>query len=263
MANIRARWFENLGDATNDLPRVFCFPYAGGSAQVYRPWQRDLSGVANLTLVHLPGRGTRFGEPPFQHWRPLVSALADAIVSQLPPVFAFWGYSMGALISFELARELRRRAQPGPMALFVAARRAPQIPDPDPPTFNLPEQEFVTELRRLNGTPRELLDAPEFRQVFLPMIRADFELVETYSYQAEEPLDCPIRAYGGLLDTSVPAVTVNGWKEQTSGAFKLRMISGDHFFLHTSRDLAQVLRRDMLDLFLERSGSKPVEQPRL
>jgi medium-chain acyl-[acyl-carrier-protein] hydrolase len=247
MNSSQTRWFENLPEAGH-APRLYCFPYAGGSAQVFRQWQRHLSTAASLSLVHLPGRGARLGEPPFKHYKPLVNALADAISSQLPPAFAFWGHSMGALISFELARELRRRGQPVPFALFVSGRTAPQIPDPDPPTFHLPEQEFVAELRRLNGTPKELLDSPEFSQVFLPTIRADFELVETHSYEPEAPLACAIHAYGGLLDASVPAVSLRAWKEQTSGAFKVRMFPGDHFFVHTSQDLVHVLRRDILDL---------------
>ena len=176
--------------------------------------------------------------------------LADAMIPELPPAFAFWGHSMGALISFELARELRRRDQPGPLALFLSGRGAPHIPDPDPPISNLPEPEFV-ELRRLNGTPRELLDSPELKEFFLPTIRADFELVETYEYEAEAPLNCPICAYGGLQDTDVPTSDLKEWQKQTSGAFNLRMFPGDHFYIHTSPDLLHALRRDVFDLLLE------------
>jgi medium-chain acyl-[acyl-carrier-protein] hydrolase len=251
MTNPQARWFENLAETRNGVPRLFCFPYAGGSAQVFRPWQRPLSAEASLSLVHLPGRAARLSETPFKDCRQLVKVLADEMISVLPTAFAFFGHSMGALISFELARELRRRGQPGPLALFVSGRPAPQIPDPDPPTFNLPEQEFVAELRRLNGTPKEFLANPELLEVFLPTIRADFELVETHSYEPEEPLACPIYAYGGLLDTSVPAADLKAWKEQTSGAFKVRMFPGDHFYLHSSQDLVHAVKRDLLDLLLE------------
>jgi medium-chain acyl-[acyl-carrier-protein] hydrolase len=157
---------------------------------------------------------------------------------------------MGALISFELARELRRRREAGPIAIFVSGRPAPQLPDAERITYNLPEQEFLDELRRLNGTPRELLDSPELRELFVPTIRADFQVVETYTYTADEPLSCAVYAYGGLQDGSVPAEKLRGWQAQTSGPSKVRMFPGDHFYIHSSGDLVHMLHRDVLDLLV-------------
>ncbi len=109
--NSQAKWFERLPGAGDEALRLFCFPYAGGSAQVFRNWQRHFSPTVALSLAHLPGRAARIGEPAMKAVKPLVSALADAITPQMPQTYAFWGHSMGALISFELARELRRRGQ--------------------------------------------------------------------------------------------------------------------------------------------------------
>ena len=251
MKKSQSMWFENLPQGGDGAFRLFCFPYAGGSAQVFRGWQRHFAPQAALSLASLPGRATRIGEPPFRQYKPLITALADAIIPEIPPAFAFWGHSMGAVISFELARELRRRGQPVPIALFLSGRGAPQIPDPDPPVFNLPDPEFIAELRRLNGTPRELLDSPELKELFLPTIRADFELVETYEYEREPPLTCNICVYGGLQDAHVPAANLKEWQKQTSGAFKVRMFPGDHFYIHTSDDLLHALRRDVLNLQME------------
>ena len=252
MKKSQSMWFENLPGGDGSL-RLYCFPYAGGSAQVFRGWQRHFAPQVSLSLAYLPGRAARVGEPAFKQYKLLITALADAIIPEVPPAFAFWGHSMGAIISFELARELRRRGQPAPLALLLSGRGAPQIPDPDPPTFNLPEPEFISELRRLNGTPKELLDSPELKEFFLPTIRSDFELVETYEYAPEAPLNCAIHAYGGLQDTNVPAASLKAWQKQTSGPFKVRMFPGDHFYIHTSVDLLHALRRDVLDLLLESS----------
>jgi len=145
--------------------------------------------------------------------------------------------------------------------LFVSGRFAPQIPDPDPPTYTLPEQEFIAELRRLNGTPKEVLDSDELKEFFLPTIRADFEVVDTYAYEPDVPLGCPIHAYGGLLDLSVPADSLKAWKQQTSGAFKARMFPGDHFFIHTATDFVRILRQDVFDLVPpRREGSRTAQQ---
>jgi medium-chain acyl-[acyl-carrier-protein] hydrolase len=255
-------WFENLPEGRNGPLRLYCFPYAGASAQAFRGWQRHFAPSVALSLAHLPGRAMRIGEPAFKTYKPLVNVLADEMIPELPPAFAFWGHSMGALISFELARELRRRGQPAPLALFLSARGAPQVPDADPPIFNLPEPEFISELRRLNGTPKEVLDNPELKEFFLPTIRADFELVETYEYEPEPPLACPICAYGGLQDTSVPAASLKEWQKQTSAAFKIRMFPGDHFYIHNSNDLLHALRRDVLDV-LPKSAAGFQSRPEL
>lgn len=170
-----SQWFEAVVPAEKRALQLFCFPYAGGSAQVFRPWQRHFSSQVSLWLAHLPGRGRRIAEPPFKSLKELVEVLADAIVPMLWENYAFWGHSLGALISFELARGLRRRSHALPGALFVSGRKAPQVPPSDPPTFDLPEEDFITELKRLNGTPRELLEDPETLKLFLPTIRADFQ----------------------------------------------------------------------------------------
>lgn len=199
----------------------------------------------------------RISEPPFRRIKPLVEALAQAMVPRPETPFAFWGHSMGALISFELARELRRLGRNGPVALFVSGRTAPQVPDHDPPTFNLPEKEFIAELRRLNGTPKEVLDSPELTQLFLPVIRADFELVENYVYEPEEPLDCPIHVYGGLEDSAVPTGNLKAWQIQTSGPCATRMFPGGHFFVHTcAADVISILRRDVFNYL----AGKPVKR---
>ena len=142
--------------------------------------------------------------------------------------YAFFGHSMGSLISFELVRYLRREGHdPGPVRLFVSGHRAPQLPDPDPPTHHLAEPEFIEELRRLKGTPEEVLQNAELLRLMLPLLRADFALCETYIYRPEKPLTCPITAFGGLQDDEVPRETLAAWHEQTYNSFKLRFFVGE------------------------------------
>src|SRR5207253_7552789 len=122
----------------------------------------------------------------------LVEALTEVITPFLDSKYAFFGYSMGAVIGFELARALRRKHGTGPQALFVAAHRAPQIKDPDPFTYDLPKEDFIRELHRLEGTPKAVLEHAELMELMLPLLRADFQLIQTYEYYAEPPLECPI-----------------------------------------------------------------------
>ena len=250
----QSQWFEAVVPAEKRALQLFCFPYAGGSAQVFRSWQRHFSSQVTLWLAHLPGRGKRIAEPSFNSLQELVPVLADAIIPILRENYGFWGHSMGALISFELARELRRRNHALPRGLLVSGHRAPQLPASDPPIFNLPEEDLISRLKRLNGTPGELLEDPEILKLFLPTLRADFQVTETYAYQAEDPLACAIYAYGGLQDKDVPVESLRAWQHQTSRKFTARMFPGDHFFIHSSTaNLINALNRDVQEEFLSRA----------
>jgi medium-chain acyl-[acyl-carrier-protein] hydrolase len=218
--------------------RLFCFPYAGGSALIFRNWWDDLPSAIEVCPIQLPGRASRLGEPSFSRLSPLIQALEGVIRPYLDLPFAFFGHSMGALISFELARQLRRQSVSNLVYLFISARRAPQIPDRYPPIYRLPESSFVEKLlSRYNGIPESVMQSAELMQLFLPILRADFEMIETYVYSAEAPLDCPISAFGGLQDSQVTQEDLAAWRDHTLSSFKLQMFPANHFFLHSDRSL--------------------------
>ena len=226
--------------------RLFCFPYAGTGASIFRTWPDGLSADVEVCPVQFPGRGTRMMETPFTQLSPLVQALAQALVPPLDKPFAFFGHSLGALVGFELARQLRRQSGVQPVRLFVSADRAPQIPHRDRPIHALPEREFLVELRRLNGIPEKVLGDGELIQIMLPILRADFAVYETYVYSTEPPLNCPISTFGGLHDHRVSRGDLEAWRNQTSGSFSLRMFPGDHFFWNTTQPLLlQVLSQEL------------------
>jgi medium-chain acyl-[acyl-carrier-protein] hydrolase len=226
--------------------RLFCFPYAGGAAYIFRDWADHLPADVEIYPVQLPGRGTRMREASFVRVPDLVTALCQELLPYLDKPFAFFGHSLGALISFELARKLSHDYQLEPLHLFVSGRSAPQMPDTRPDTYDLPEEEFVKELRRLNGTPAEVLEQPELLQLIIPTLRADFELCETYEHLTRPPLKCPITALGGLYDEDVPRERLEPWQEHTSASFSLRMLPGDHFFLHSAESmLLQILTLEL------------------
>lgn len=229
--------------------RLFCFPYAGGNALIYRQWQAILPPSVAVCPVQLPGRGKRIQERPFDRFQPLVEEAVSALLPFFDKPFAFLGHSMGGLISFELARQLRRHSYPMPAQLFVSGRRAPQLPSREGPTYDLPEAEFLDALRRLQGTPAEVLQQPELMELMLPLLRADFAVCETYAYTAEPPLDCPISVFGGLQDTDVERGQLEAWTTQTTAAARLRMLPGDHFFINSQQPLfLRTLTRDLEQL---------------
>ena len=182
--------------------RLFCFPHAGGGALTYRMWPEALPADVEVCAVQLPGRDGRIEDPAIDNLDALVDALVPELLPLLDRPFALFGHSMGAMISFEVARRLRARQLAVPQRMFVSGRRAPQLPPEDERrTFDLPKDEFVEELGRLNGTPREVLEHPELLELLLPILRADFSVCQTYVYAPGEPLDVPITVLGGLEDT--------------------------------------------------------------
>jgi len=216
--------------------RLLCFPYAGGGASVFRTWPAGLPADVELLAVAMPGRDARAKEPPFDRLAPALAALTDGVAPVLGAPFAIYGHSLGAMLGFQLARELRRRQLPGPLHLFVSGRRAPQLPE-NWPTQHMSDPEFLAMLRRLGGIPDAVFQEAELMAYFLPIFRADFALSETTPCVQEPPLACPITALGGVSDERAPLDELDAWQAQTTAAFEREVFPGGHFFLQSDRDL--------------------------
>ena len=237
--------------------RLFCFTYAGGAASIYRDWSSKLPHNIEVHAFQFPGHGNRLSEPLFKRVHPLVESTAQELRPYLEGSFAFFGHSMGAIISYELAQLLRRENKPGPSHLFLSGRPSPHLIKKEPQTYDLPEPEFIDELKRMGGTPHEVLEHPELMSVLKPILRADLEVCQTYEYQPRSPLDCPITVFGGLQDEDVSREQLEGWRDYTTSRFAVRMFPGNHFFLHSSAPL--LLRMIAQDL---RYTAEELEQAR-
>src|ERR1022692_2465163 len=234
---LRLRRISGAGHVAAGALRLFCFPHAGGGGAAYRAWAESLPRSVAVVPMRTPRRNTM---------AELVAALCDSIEAHLDEPFAFFGHSMGAVVALELARLLRRRNQPAPRMLVASGARAPQfrrghVPPPEPS-----EAQFVEALRRLEGTPREVLDNPNLMQLILPALREDAAIYRNYIYAEEPPLDCPIRAYGGAEDPNVRREHLEGWAVETTAVFAVRVFPGGHFYLRTYRqEFLAALARDL------------------
>ena len=227
--------------------RLFCFPYAGGTAAVFRNWPRYLPSEIEVCAIQYPGRGSRLAEPLSEDVVGVMNACYQDLQPLLREPFAFFGHSMGALVSYEFARRLHREGQPGPFQLFVSGCIAPHERKLSEPTHNLPDPEFIAELRNLQGTPAEVLENAELMQLMMPIIRADFKASQTYEYVPGPPLECSVRAFGGLKDETAPREKVEAWSEHTRGSFRAQMLPGDHFFVNTSQSLlTRIIAQELL-----------------
>lgn len=236
-----SRWFVRPQPNPQAVARLFCFPFAGGSASLYRTWPHLLPSNIELWAIELPGHARRMPEPLVDRLDVLVNAIATAIQPQLDRPYAFFGHSMGALVGFELARSLRCLGQPLPRLLAVSGHRAPQLPIFESLIHHLPEPEFAKAIAQLGGTPQAILDDREMRDIVLPILRTDFTVLETYAYEHEPPLNCAIAAYAGNDDTEVSRDGLNAWKLQTCNLFTCKLLPGDHFYIQ----MPQVLLGDL------------------
>jgi len=193
-------WIECYQPNPSARLRLFCFPYAGGSARIYRSWARHLPSCVEVCPVQLPGRDRRIAEPPFTNVQLLVEAAVAALRPLFDKPFAFFGHSMGALIGFELAHYVRAELGVSPKHIFASGRRAPQM-SREQSIYDLPKEELLAELHRLKGTPPDVLEHPDLMELMLPLLRADFSLGDTYVFSERPPLSCPITVLGGLLDS--------------------------------------------------------------
>lgn len=214
----------------NARMRLFCLPYAGGGASVYRSWQGSFADGIEVCCVQLPGRENRLAEPLFTRMGPLVEAMAEALVSALDRPFALFGHSMGGLIAYELAKLLLRRHGMTPVHLFVSACRAPEVPDTIQ-WHGLSDQELMAELRKVPGFPGEVLEHAELMELLLPIIRADSAVTETYEYGQAEPLEYPLTAFASERDEVIPRSAIEPWRNHTRAAFDLKLVDGHHLFI--------------------------------
>jgi medium-chain acyl-[acyl-carrier-protein] hydrolase len=217
--------------------RLFCFPYAGGSSRIYASWHTRLAHDVEVHAVELPGRGTRLHPRVFaKELGPLVDDICAQFEGKLDVPYFLFGHSMGALLAFLCARALRRGTSTPPAHLFVSGRKAPHIPNPDASAATMSDTEFLEMLRRAGGTPPQVLAEPDLMALFLPIIRADFSLLNSYVHAPEPPLDFPVTAFGGRRDARATAGDLEEWRQHATSLFDVTLFDGGHFFIDTHRE---------------------------
>ncbi|MDH6131235.1 pyochelin biosynthetic protein PchC [Kitasatospora sp. MAA4] len=224
--------------------RLVCFPHAGSGAGAFRGWPELLPPWIELLAVQYPGREDRFTEPLVTDLTTLAEAVLPEVEALGPPV-ALFGHSMGAAVAHEVALRL-----PRPAHLIVSAREP--VEHVSAGSVHLGgDAALRAELDRLGGTSRLLFEDAELWQLMAPVIRADYQLIETYRPPLGRRLDCPVTAFAALEDTELTLDQAGDWAHATTGAFTLRTFPGDHFYLVPQRrQVAAALAECLLPLTL-------------
>ncbi|MBV1940511.1 alpha/beta fold hydrolase [Streptomyces sp. BV286] len=244
-------WRARRGDHRH---RLICFPHAGAGAGAYAEWAALLPPEIELAAVQLPGRQNRIAEAPVTAVGPLVKLLTQALRPVMDGPFSFFGHSGGAVLAFELARALQAKGGPQPSGLFLSAQSAPGTAGRIKQLRDLTDDDLAAEVVRLGGIEPEIAEDQDVMDALLPTLRADFDLWEQHRIESGPRLKSPITVLSGATDPRAPLDTLDGWREQTEGAFTTRLYPGGHFyFLHDPAELIHDISQALLQP--EKAGS--------
>jgi len=216
--------------------RLICLPHAGGGTASYHRWRPLMPANVDLLPLALPGHDGRLNQPLATDLKVLARDLTEELGRfALDRPFVVMGHSMGALLAHEIARALRRAEHAMPRLLVLTGCRPPHTIVVQEPIHTLPDAEFISLLQeRYGGMPPAIRDNAELQAILVPALRADFQMIETYSCDDEPPLDVPMLVLGGAEDPAVSASHLMEWRQYTTRECSVRLLPGGHFFVFSS-----------------------------
>ncbi|MGE4512796.1 MAG: thioesterase II family protein [Chryseobacterium sp.] len=227
---------------------LYSIPYAGGSSVVYNKWSENLQSSVNIKPVELSGRGKRFSEPLYEDIHEAVEDIFNSIKEEITEIpYALFGHSMGALIAFELAQRIRKAGLPSPVHIFISGRSAPHVNKTGEKMYSrMDDVKFRQEVLNLGGTPKEFFSHPELLELFLPVLKNDFRLVENYSYNYNyQPLNVDMTVLLGKGD-DLTETEGESWSEYTTESCEITYLEGGHFFINEQRlNITQIINNSL------------------
>jgi medium-chain acyl-[acyl-carrier-protein] hydrolase len=221
---------------------LFCLPHAGGTARHFARWNEWLPSGVTAIPVDLPGHGTRHREVLVDGWPSLIDDLSHIVDTKRDGPYALVGHSLGALAAFEVARTLEAAGDP-PSLLVAVGRNGPSAGISHRPMHTLPDAALLEAVDRLGGTPGPVARDPAVMRFFLPAMRTDLRLAETYVRAPGPPLSCPIWTVCGRRDRMTELPAVLAWQRETTATFELTLLDAGHFLLDEPEFVAAARRR--------------------
>lgn len=223
---------RRMGGRDAPLMRLVCVPWCGAGASVYKRLASLLPDHLEIWSVQLPGREDRFSQPCLRRMSDIVAHVTADLEGLFDRPLALFGHSMGALVAIEVARSLAARTGREPQAVIVSGQNAPEWRTREPTRWHCADEDaFVANLRALGGTPEPLLADRSLLRAFLPMLRADYEALETHAPGPQAPLGCAVIACAGRADPEIDREGLEAWRRHTSAGFSTHWFDGDHFYL--------------------------------
>lgn len=231
-------WFEWINkDVVNEKAKLIAFPYAGGGVSVFRKWEKYFDNI-KLYAAQYPGRENRMSEEPINEFNVLLNEVYQNIKSIIDDdtLYYLFGHSLGTKLVYELTLRIINDSIKKPSGIIVSGGRAPCFKEKNP-IYHLDDIDFIKGINRYSGTPEEIIQNMEIMKIFLPMLRADFMIDETYQRKEIEKIDIPILGLMGTDDKELKIEELKKWEEYTTKDFKYRYIEGGHMFINTNTEL--------------------------
>ncbi len=225
-----SKWVNCPKPVAKPKLRLICFPPAGSGTIIYHKWAACLPPNVEMWNMRLPGRESRLRDPLFYRLPPLIESIAETLIPHLDVPYLLFGHSLGSLISFELTRYIRGPGSPMPLHLILSGHRAPHRPPLMPPIHQAGDEQFLTQVKAMGGTPDAVFENEEIVELMLPPLRADFTVCENYRFLEDKPLDIPINVFGSDQDCHAHEADILAWEQHTTGTFKSKMFHGNHFY---------------------------------
>ncbi|WP_432407294.1 thioesterase II family protein [Wukongibacter sp. M2B1] len=214
-----------------DEMTLFCVPYAGGSAAVYDKWKKYADGRIKIVPVELAGKGRRFNENPYDKMEDAVDDVYETIKKSIDKPYGLFGHSMGGMITYELAHKISNSSLPNPEHIFVSGIRPPHLWKDRKIIYMLPDKEFKEEIIDMGGTPKEIFENKELLDLFLPIIKKDFKIVDKHIYDEKNPLNIEMTVFYGD-EEEINDNEANQWGIHTNKKCRIFKINGNHFFIN-------------------------------
>ncbi|OQY01890.1 MAG: hypothetical protein B6I26_02695 [Desulfobacteraceae bacterium 4572_130] len=151
--------------------RLFCFPHGGGGPQAYLDWAKKLSKEIEVMAICLPGRSMRFKEDLFTNMDDIISNISKDFVSYTDKPFAFFGHSIGAVLSFEVAKKLEKNGLPGPIHLIASALPSPEFISLKSTMYLFSDDKLISMVKEWGLLPDKIMENPELIKMILPPLR--------------------------------------------------------------------------------------------
>jgi len=241
----------------NATLRLICFSYAGGSATTYLLWKNHLPPQVELVVCQLPGRGVRLFEEPYENIHLLVHELCIAMKKLCDKPFVLFGHSLGCKVAYELCIAMQQQHLPLPVHFVASASAAPFYRRTKAPIHALPDDSFIAAIAQLNGTSSQALNNPEIMSLYLPALRADFKMAETYLNQSKYFLATQLTILGGVMDIVVTPSELMGWRQLFEKTASIEWLEGDHFFINQSTKLLTYINHILSCEIKQRLETKP------
>lgn len=234
---IKSKWFVTPKANPDAKLRLHCFPYSAGNASTYTSWVEHLSEDIELVAIQPPGRARRMGEAAYTSMADLIAGLCAEIEPWLDKPYVIFGHSLGSRVGFELIHQALQRQWRMPEHFIASGSNAPHICRKHKRIYQLEQAEFIAGLKQFSPTTAtEIFDNENLLKLFMPMMRADFTIADTYFREVGEPLDIPVSVFCGSTDTDAPEHEMSTWQAHFTQPLNCDVFEGGHFFIEDNSE---------------------------